>query len=195
MQKKRTSIALFGGSFDPFHLGHLAVLRAAQQVDFLSYIIVMPAYVSPHKDKTVASATDRFEMVKLAVSTLPPTPPIIVSDWEIQRDAPTYTIDSVAEIKERYMPDEIYLILGSDSYATLQSWHRAEDLIDQVKLMVIDRKTVPVSSTEIREKILKSESIETLIPDVVGGYIGKMALYKKEKAPQPPKGGGGFLFA
>lgn len=179
MQKKRTSIALFGGSFDPFHLGHLAVLRAAQQVDFLSYIIVMPAYVSPHKDKTVASATDRFEMVKLAVSTLPSTPPIIVSDWEIQRDAPTYTIDTIAEIKERYMPDEIYLILGSDSYATLQSWHRAEDLIDQVKLMVIDRKTVPVSATEIREKLLKSESIEALVPEVVAIYISKLKLYSQ----------------
>jgi nicotinate-nucleotide adenylyltransferase len=139
----------------------------------------MPAYVSPHKDKTVASATDRFEMVKLAVNTLPPTPPIIVSDWEIQRDAPTYTIDTIAEIKERYMPDEIYLILGSDSYATLQSWHRVEDLIDQVKLMVIDRKTVPVSATEIREKAMKSESIVGLVPDVIQAYIQHVGLYKR----------------
>jgi len=102
-----------------------------------------------------------------------------VSDWEIQRDAPTYTIDTIAEIKERYMPDEIYLILGSDSYATLQSWHRAEDLIDQVKLMVIDRKTVPVSATEIREKLLKLESIEALVPEVVASYISKLKLYSQ----------------
>jgi nicotinate-nucleotide adenylyltransferase len=177
VQKKLINLALFGGSFDPFHLGHLSVLKAVQQVDFISYIVVMPAAQSPLKEVHHASSVQRMDMVKLGVRDLAVSPPIIVSDMEIVRGEPSYTIDTVLELKARYMPDVIYLVLGSDSYAELSRWHEAEKLVDMVKLLIIDREKFPVSSTDIRAKLRANESVEDLVPDAVFDYMRKNRLY------------------
>ena len=167
MVKKRINVALFGGSFDPFHNGHLAILKSLQELDFLSYILVVPAKLSPQKEGHRFSPEARLEMVrKVALSELAMAPPIIVSDMEIVRGG-SYTMDTVREIQARYKPDQIYLVLGSDTYKELSTWHEADALIEAVKLIVIDRKTIPVSSSEVREKLERGESVSDLVPKSV----------------------------
>jgi nicotinate-nucleotide adenylyltransferase len=166
-------IGLFGGSFDPPHIGHINAAKKAKDDLSLDLLIVMPAYVSPFKtDIKKTSPEIRLEMCKAAFGDFAE-----VSDFEINRGKISYTIDTVYHIKEKYPDSEIFLIGGSDIKSSFPKWKNSEKLGELTKLYIIPRDIIPVSSTEIRGKIRAGESIDALITPMVGEIIRKKKLY------------------
>jgi nicotinate-nucleotide adenylyltransferase len=166
-------IGLFGGSFDPPHIGHINAAKKAKSDLSLDLLIVMPAYVSPFKTDIRRTPPEiRLEMCKAAFGEFAE-----VSDFEIKRGEVSYTIDTVYHIKEKYPDSEIFLIGGSDIKNSFPKWKDSEKLKELTKLYIIPRDIIPVSSTEIREKIHSGESAAELITSDVGEIIRKQKLY------------------
>ena len=128
-------IALFGGSFDPVHLGHLRIAEDVREFFNLEKIIFIPAYLSPLKEFSNASAEDRFNMLTLSVKD---NPYFEVSDYEIKKGGKSYTIETV-EYYEKLLTHKPVLILGSDSFLTLHKWRRPEDLLKKANFIVVGR--------------------------------------------------------
>lgn len=138
MTQKR--IAVYGGSFDPFHLGHLVPTVRAQETFFFDAIYFVPAGRPPHKGPdTLTKVTDRLSMV--AMATLP-YERFFASDMEVFRDGPSYTVDTVQAFQEDFPDAHLYFILGSDSFSQIASWARWRELVDAAHLVVLHRDTV-----------------------------------------------------
>ena len=184
--------ALLGGTFDPPHWGHLAMANAAiEQLD-VDEVLLMPAGEPWQKaDTEVTGARHRLAMTRLAAVE---DPRFVVSDAEIMRSGPTYTIDTVET-----MDEPCVLVLGSDAAVGITTWHRAEDLLARVALAVVERDGVTVdevaqrigtevqrlamplvdlSSTAIREYVAGGHSARFLVPDAVADYIDGNSLYR-----------------
>ncbi|HIF42339.1 MAG TPA: nicotinate (nicotinamide) nucleotide adenylyltransferase [Planctomycetes bacterium] len=133
-------LGLFGGSFDPIHKGHLAAARAAQEAFGLDRVVFVPAARPPHKpDLELAPEADRLEMVRLAVAS---EPSWSVCDLEFDRPGPSYTMDTVEQLRARAGEDEeasIWLLIGADNLPGLVGWHRVEELLEAVRPIVIRR--------------------------------------------------------
>lgn len=164
------AIALFGGSFDPPHEGHVAVVKAALSELPVEKLYVVPAYVNPFKSGTHASAEKRLAWLK---SIFGSENRVVVDDFEVRQARPVPTVETVLYLRQRN-PD-IYLIIGSDNLASLRKWHRFEALDAMVTWVVATRKghvadkqylrlevDVDISSTELRNRP-KSD----LIPEAV----------------------------
>ncbi|ACN98369.1 nicotinate (nicotinamide) nucleotide adenylyltransferase [Sulfurihydrogenibium azorense] len=128
-------IALFGGSFDPVHLGHLRIAEDVREFFNLKKVIFVPAYLSPLKESSNASAEDRFNMLTLSIKD---NPYFEVSDYEIKKGGKSYTIETV-EHYERLFYHKPVLILGSDSLLTLHKWKKPEDLLKKANFIVVGR--------------------------------------------------------
>ena len=191
-------IALFGGSFNPPHLGHLAVAEACADAVRLDRVIWMPAATAPHKqgDPTLASADDRLAMVRLAIED---NTRFEASDFEIQRGGVSYTLTTVRQLAEIYPGDDLALILGGDSLNYFPSWRNPRAILELARLIVYQRpgselaeapdwvlarttvvEGIPlhVSSTRIRERITNGRTVRYLIPDVVRQYVDEKGLYR-----------------
>lgn len=135
------NLGVFGGTFNPVHLGHL---RAAQEVCEelgLDRLIFIPARLPPHKtDRHLADAAKRLELVRLAIAD---NPLFSVSDLELKREGPSYTADTVAEIRESERPDTLWFVLGADQYREIHTWHRFREIIASVDLAVMKRPPGP----------------------------------------------------
>lgn len=195
-------IALFGGTFDPVHKGHIDMaLRLADTLS-LDGVILMPTFVPPHKIKdAMASAEDRLEMCRIAAK---PYPNLAVSDREIKRGGASFTVDTLTALAEEHPETQWYLITGADMFCTLRTWHRFTDIAKLATLCTVPRDgtdtqalheyaamltelgarchveneaVMTVSSTEIRHRILQNESVDGLLPDGVADYIRARALY------------------
>jgi nicotinate-nucleotide adenylyltransferase len=130
-------IAIYGGSFDPFHLGHLVPVVRAQETFQFEAVYFVPAGFPPHKDAApLTPVTHRLAMV--AMATLP-YENFFVSDAEVFADGPTYSVQTVHRFRERYPDATLYFILGSDSFSQIASWERWEELVDAVHLVVLHR--------------------------------------------------------
>ncbi len=198
-------LGVMGGSFDPIHMGHLAIAEEAREVFSLEGIVFVPAAQPPHKDGgTVASGESRLAMAELAVSS---NPHFEVSDVEMRRRGPSYTIDTLDEISRMRPEARVYFIVGADSLGELHTWHRADELAgrydfiiigrpgtDEVSLSDLEAGFTPeaaarlernyiragifhVSATGIRERVLHGKSIRYLVPPEVESYILKNGLY------------------
>ena len=131
-------IGLFGGTFNPIHFGHL---RAAEEVfdGFdMHHLYFIPSALPPHKDwEKVASAADRLEMTKLALTD---HPGFLLSDAELQRCGPSFTIDTVNEFKDRLGADtEIYLVMGMDAFLEIDTWKSYRQLLALLPIVVMTR--------------------------------------------------------
>jgi nicotinate-nucleotide adenylyltransferase len=136
MAKSPSLIGLFGGTFDPVHLGHLRAMQMLdQKVNFDALHWVLSAR-PPHKDQTSASVEHRFKMMQLAIRDLPRH---IADDTEIKRAAQSYTVDTVETFQARYPSAQICVIIGTDSLLSLPSWHRYEELLEMVNWAVMNR--------------------------------------------------------
>lgn len=205
--KARGRIGIFGGSFDPVHVGHLSVAQqVADELD-LDQVILIPAGEAPHKlGRRMAPAADRLEMVRLAIRGLAR---LSASDVEVRRSGPSYTLDTVREIKRRFGPGaEYFLIIGADTAGELPSWHRAADLVREVRLAIAPRpgfepdwdaikaalgpetaphlRTMPVplepcgvSSTEVRARAARGEDLLGLVRAPVAEHIARQGLYRE----------------
>ena len=194
-------LGLFGGRFDPVHVGHLMVAQCALDALRLDALWFIPAKTPPHKE-AVASAEKRYEMLLLATNT---HPEFSVSRLEIERVGASYTYDTVSEIRARRPEDELFFITGVDAYAGIASWHRARELVSSVSVVavsrpgsaldevepyfkervrILDTPLWEVSSTDIRRRLAQSESVRYLIPEPVESYLAKNPLYHEQPLHQ-----------
>jgi nicotinate-nucleotide adenylyltransferase len=168
-------IGLFGGTFNPIHRGHLHAASAVKKSFKLDEIILIPAALPPHKTPVaVASAANRFEMINLAISGLSG---ITVSDVELQRSGPSYTIDTVYHFKAA-QPDDalIYLIMGLDAFLEIDSWKSCRELLEQIPMIVMARALGQHQSVQqgwqILENYLTSKlSTDYRLSDSQNGFI------------------------
>ncbi|MGM9550646.1 MAG: nicotinate (nicotinamide) nucleotide adenylyltransferase [Clostridia bacterium] len=181
-------IGLYGGSFDPVHIGHMAVAKAAKEQFGLDRVIFIPTGNMPHKKGCVASSHDRIEMLKLSFDD----PSFEVSDYEVMRTDISYSADTVEHFKSLYPDDELYFIIGGDSYAYIDKWYQPERIFKNATVLVFPRngekilpparelnvREVPVSSSKIREKIKMKKNVSNLLKKEVFDYIIVRTLYQ-----------------
>ena len=185
--------ALFGGSFDPVHLGHLVVAEAAADV-LGARVRLMPAREQPFKrGAAAATPAQRVEMLELAVRG---NPRLSVERIELELPTPSYTVRTLRALAEREPGNRFTLLLGADAARELPAWHEAAalpglaDVVVFARLgrtlgpelpiqRVIDVPAVEVSATEIRRRVAEGRSIRYLVPDAVREYIAAHGLYRK----------------
>ncbi len=183
-------IGLFGGAFDPFHNGHLAICRAAVSTAGLDRLIVIPTYKAPHKDGFSAGYDDRCRMVELALAGTGAE----VSRYEGERGGISYSAVTVEDFRRRFPEDELYFLIGSDSYRDIESWYQPERITAAATLLVfprggveiavrphaqaVDMEPVRVSSTEIRTLLKYGGDPEKYMPKAVYKYIKENNLYE-----------------
>lgn len=200
-------MALFGGTFDPIHNGHVELARAFARRLQLDRVILMPTAVPPHKLKTSMAPPDkRLEMCRLAVRD---DPLFDVSDLEICRGGASFTVDTLETLTNDFPQADWYLITGADMFLTLGSWWRFEDIARMATLcaaprdaadagrlrayaaeleqkgarcVIADIPLMPVSSTAIRELIAAGQPAEDWLAPAVAGYIAREGLYKDANA-------------
>lgn len=155
-------IGIFGGTFNPPHLGHKNLAMQIKDIAKLDRIIIIPSYVPPHKQTTqLASGKHRVKMCELMFSE----DIFNVSDIEICRGGKSYTIDTIATLKKEYPGDELFLIIGSDMLLSFHEWKQYKDIISLVTLCVASR------SDEISKDVLSSYAIDTLALSEAKGEI------------------------
>lgn len=197
-------LAIFGGTFDPIHVGHLAIADDARWALGADQVLFVPAAQQPLKRGQVsgASAEDRLRMVELAVAD---NPQFAVSDAEVRRGGMSYTVDTVAAIKQEFPTTELFFVLGADAVALLPRWHRIEMLIAMCRFAVLrrpgvtlalddliatlptlrDRVTVidgpllTISATEVRQRVQQGQPVRYHLPYAVWEYIEQHNLYKQ----------------
>ena len=199
-------VALFGGSFDPIHFGHLIGARFIAEHFDIERVVLIPSARPPHKLKRpLTDAKHRLEMTRLAVAG---DPLFEVDDLELHRTGPSYSIDTVDEFRRRLGPDvELFWLLGSDSLPELSTWHRAPELVKLVRMVTFTRPgchppetaalaqklgdqaaaqllrdsvatpAIDISATDIRRRAAAGRSIRYLVPDPVQSYIIAHHLY------------------
>jgi nicotinate-nucleotide adenylyltransferase len=131
------TIAILGGTFDPPHLAHLIAAELAVDQFQLDRLLFVPARISPLKTRTdVSDAADRLAMLTLAIQD---NPKFDVSTIELEREGPSYTIDTIRQIREQYTPDEICLLIGRDQFEQFASWREPEEILKLANVIVLDR--------------------------------------------------------
>lgn len=192
---------IFGGAFNPVHNGHVNVAREAISQLKLRKLIIIPTFESPHKNTRLAPFDDRAEMCRLAFLGISEKCEISVSDIERQMGGVSYTINTLRELKRRYPDNQFFLLIGGDMLFSFREWFKYESILKECKVCAVARggdnltdmmefaneigrvkvlpaKIVDVSSTEIRERIAKSEDIGELVPEKIAGYISEHGLYR-----------------
>jgi nicotinate-nucleotide adenylyltransferase len=163
---KCRGIVLFGGSFDPVHQGHLAM--AAFAIDYLEAdkLFFIPALRSPHKAvDPAASGRQRLDMIRLAIAGLDCCQ---VSDCELNRPQPSYTIDTICHFRSHYGPAvPLYWLVGADALPELPRWHRIEELLDLCRICILYRAGFAAPSLQELEGQLSPSHIERLGRDVI----------------------------
>ena len=182
-------IGIYGGTFDPVHHAHLILARFALEKFALEKIIFVPTRVSPHKNNSVAIPETRLQMLRSAIEG---EPQFEVDDCELQRDPPSYTIDTVQTLKGKHAGAHLFLLIGDDNLAGLPSWRGFDDLRHMVTFIVLQRALTPVaheyltvdrridiSATEIRQRITSGRPIRFLVPRAVEQIIRANGLYRE----------------
>jgi len=151
------TIALFGGSFDPPHTGHIAIVKALMRLDYIDKVVVMPTYLNPFKSKSVAGATLRLKWLK---EIFKEDNKVIVDDFEVNQNRPIVTIETVLHLLTLYK--KIYLVIGADNLASLRRWHRYDELKEIVTFIVATRDEIEIDSHYIKLSIDEDISSSTL---------------------------------
>jgi nicotinate-nucleotide adenylyltransferase len=189
-------IGLFGGTFDPPQLAHLALARRARDALQLDELRWIPTGMPWQKSRTVTAASDREAMVRLTIAG---EPRFMLERCELQRSGPSVTLDTVRELQQRDGAATWIWIMGSDQYANLHTWRGWRELLQRVTLAVAERPGVvaavdpdvaahphamvplppmPISATDIRARVQRGESISGLVADSVASYIDQHDLYR-----------------
>ena len=189
-------LGLLGGMFDPIHLGHLRAAEIVRESLGLDEVVFVPAGVPPHRGKPAAAGLDRYAMVALATST---QRAFLPSDVELAREGPSYTVETVAQLRTRHPQAEVFLIVGSDNLPMIAEWREPERLLEMCTVAVVERPgsapasagnvpparlrrvegtTLPIASRDLRERIRAGRSVRHLVPDGVADYIDKRGLYR-----------------
>jgi nicotinate-nucleotide adenylyltransferase len=195
-------IALFGGTFDPVHYGHLRLAEEAREAATLERVLFVPANASPFRLQEPLSAPQhRLQMLRLATAD---NPAFEVSELEIQRGGVSYTIDTVNAVREQYPDAEWFLLLGADALRGFPSWYRAQEITQACRLLVgirpnydlqsilgylpegirqqvqpIPMLPMDISAHAIRHRVREGRSIRYLTPPDVIKYIQQHRLYQE----------------
>lgn len=182
-------VGLLGGSFDPVHYGHLRAAQWALEAFELQEVRLVPARQSPFKGPCIASEEHRRTMLSLAVSD---NDALAVEDCELEREGPSYTVDTLRTLTRLTPHSRFTLILGSDAASGIDKWRESSEVRRLAEIRVLGRpgdragdqtiapcfKGLAISSTEIRDAIKASRSIRYLTPESVRLYIEEKGLYK-----------------
>lgn len=169
-RSKLLKIAIFGGSFDPPHLGHCQLVSQVLASGVVDEIWLMPAFISPLKN-SVAPAADRLAMCRFLEREK-----IKVSDLEIKRGGKSYTLVTTGELKKRFKTYKFYWLIGTDLLGQLDKWYKFQELLKEIEFLVFPRK-INISSSKIRERVKKGQSVADLVPKEAEEYIRKHKLY------------------
>jgi nicotinate-nucleotide adenylyltransferase len=189
-------IGVFGGSFDPIHIGHLILARRVLEEIALDRVLFVPTNITPHKrDRSLTDPRHRLAMVRLALRG---ESKMAAGDVEVRRGGVSYTIDTLRALR-RKTSARWYLILGSDSLVELPQWHQIEGLARLVTFAVVARPNftrtrmpmrrcrvrvvaaplLEISGTDIRRRIREGRPVRYLVPPAVERYILRHRLYRK----------------
>jgi len=190
-------IGVFGGTFDPPHVGHLLLASDAREALDLDRLIFVPAATQPFKAHTppIASARDRLEMVRLAVAD---DANYTIDDTEIDRKGLSFTVDTLEQLSRKHPGAKLFLLLGEDTLAGIDGWRNPGRIRELATLAVMRRsgsegpavtaiaagvttvsaRRVDVSSTEIRERLRAGKSIKGFVPESVERFIEARGLYR-----------------
>ena len=183
-------IGIFGGTFDPIHHGHLLLARDALEQLQLDSLLFIPAACSPHKLGQQPAAADlRAEMIRAAIAG---EPRFCLDELELTRPAPSYSIETVEELKRREPDSDFIYLIGEDNVAQLPTWHRFAEMEKVVQFVVLDRsglktehrypalrRHLDISASDIRNRVASGRSIRYLVPPAVEAIIRERQLYRE----------------
>lgn len=198
-----SEVAVFGGTFNPVHLGHTEIVNAVIETGLFDKVFIIPTNVPPHKECTsLAGNSDRLNMCRIAFKDLKN---VYVSEIETNREGKSYTFDTVTMLKAQYPSDNFTIVCGGDMAVSLESWYRYPELKSLVSFLFINRSNISgsefmyyaekirndgavikildaeisdISSTSVRNKIKNGESVSDLLCPAVSDYIKSRGLYK-----------------
>jgi nicotinate-nucleotide adenylyltransferase len=191
-------IGLYGGTFDPVHLGHLRAAENAREAMSLDLVAFLPAAVPPHRGAPLSPAADRLEMARLATAS---HPSFEAWDAELRRPGPSYTVETVSSLLCERPDDSFVLVVGADTWPEIVTWREPEKLLSLVEVAVVERPgypaeepvspfpgargvkraegpALPIAATAIRERARAGRSVRYLVPDAVAEYIAARRLYR-----------------
>jgi nicotinate-nucleotide adenylyltransferase len=192
-------LGIFGGTFDPPHVGHLALAEWAREELKLDRVLFVPTGTPPHKRAARTGAAHRLAMTRRAIRG---NSAFTVSTMEVRREGPSFTADTVAAVARAHPGAELWLLLGADMYATFDSWVRPGEIAALAALAVAPRPgaeaprasraaargrgvrwltnpALEVSSSAVRERARRGASLRYLVPDAVARYLATHRLYRK----------------
>lgn len=189
-------IGLFGGTFDPPHVGHLVTAVNVRHALHLDAVVLMVASSPWQKEgsRSISPAEDRFAMVEAAVADVDG---LVAGDAEIRRGGPSFTADTLATLGECYPGAELFTIVGDDAAAGLTTWERHEEVVARSRIVVVDRPGAPVilpagidwlhvevprlevSSTDLRARVHDGRPLDYLVTEPVLGIIAIRKLYRE----------------
>lgn len=191
-------IGIFGGTFDPVHLGHLQLALSLSKIHSLDQVLWIPAKINPLKNTVPEADIHRLEMLKIALN---PYPNFKILTLELEREGASFTIDTIRELKKTYTSDQLHLILGDDAIRHFMQWKEPEEIVKIAPPLIGERgplldlsflspevrpffqkgwtKTgiVDISSTEVRDRLKKRVDCKGMAPPEVLDYIGLHHLY------------------
>jgi nicotinate-nucleotide adenylyltransferase len=199
-------VGVFGGTFDPVHLGHLILAEQCREQGRLDQVLFVPAARPPHKRDGLTRFDQRVEMLELALAG---NPAFRVETLERDREGPSYSADTLAELHRLHPGEEFFFLIGSDTLAELHTWHQPERIVEHATLLVMPRPGSPVlgteevrqrlgpeagpvrlevveaplwisiSSTDLRRRSAEGRSLRYLVPRAVECYIAERKLYQR----------------
>lgn len=194
MSKGSKRIGILGGTFDPIHIGHLAMAKMAQDQMRLDQVIFVPSFLPPHKSSgQIVAANDRLKMVRLAIKG---ARGFSVSDFEVKKTGKSYSVDTLRHFKKVFPKGtKLFFIVGEDAYTGLKNWRKIEEILNIVEFIVVNRpgpfeKTgrvhchhvvmpgIDISSSYIRQRIGQKKEVKYFVPEDVFRYINKNKLYR-----------------
>lgn len=193
-------IGIYGGTFNPVHLGHVHLLREVLQSGLLDRILVMPDRTPPHKQAPdLIDGEKRFEMLQLATRGMEG---VEVSDFELRREGKSYTYMTLRLLRQLYPDDNFSLIMGADMLLSFREWRNWEEILAHTRLVAAARDAgeyerleeaakslghtdllkitpFPASSTQVREAVREGRPLDGLVPEAVARYIRENRLYRQ----------------
>ena len=201
-------VGVFGGTFDPVHMGHLILAEQCREQARLDELLFVPAAAPPHKrDQSLTPFEKRVEMLALAIAG---NPAFRIDELEREREGPSYTVDTLAALRARRPHDELCFLIGSDSLHDFSLWYQPQRILELAELLVvaradwplftpevfrgtmklgddfalryqvIDAPLITLSSRDIRHRLREGRTVRYMIPRAVEAYIADKGLYRED---------------